>query len=145
MNQYHDRIEIGKNVQLVMNNCYVDCSNDEQIYGASYPVINISGSGRNSQISNVTITGRVGYGITVAEYNKSRLLLDQVKIPVGEDYALSLSGSAAMVTIRGEDSFLKTCKVSNGGCLIAEEGTIIGHNNYSGTYSAVSVDKGALE
>lgn len=142
MNQYHDRIEIGKNVQLVMNNCYVDCSNDEQIYGASYPVINISGSGRNSQISNVTITGRVGYGITVAEYNKSRLLLDQVKIPVGEDYALSLSGSAAMVTIRGEDSFLKTCKVSNGGCLIAEEGTIIGHNNYSGTYSAVSVDKG---
>ena len=142
MNQYHDRIEIGKNVQLVMNNCYVDCSNDEQIYGASYPVINISGSGRNSQISNVTITGRVGYGITVAESNKSGLLLDQVKIPVGEDYALSLSGSAAMVTIRGEDSFLRTCKVSNGGCLIAEEGTIIGHNNYSGTYSAVNVDKG---
>lgn len=142
MNQYHDRIEIGKNVQLVMNNCYVDCSNDEQIYGASYPVINISGSGRNSQISNVTITGRVGYGITVAESNKSGLLLDHVNIPVGEDYALSLSGSAAMVTIRGEDSFLRTCKVSNGGCLIAEEGTIIGHNNYSGTYSAVNVDKG---
>lgn len=133
---YSNRISIGRNVQLVMNNCYVDCSNDTYDSRYSYEVIKINDSGRNSQISNVTIEGKTYYGITVTENNKGGLLLDQVKIPDGR-YALSLSGSAATATIRGKESFLRVCQVSNGGHLIAEEGTIVGYQS-----PAVTVNEG---
>lgn len=133
---YPNRISIGRNVQLVMNNCYVDCSNDTYDSRYSYEVIKINNSGRNSQISNVTIKGMTYYGITVTENNKGGLLLDQVKIPDG-NYALSLSGSAATATIRGKESFLRVCQVSNGGHLIAEEGTIVGYQS-----PAVTVNEG---
>ena len=138
------RIRIGGKVRLVMNNCYVDCTNDS--YTGYLPsdesqVIYIQDSGSNSTISNVTIDKNSRCGIRVKGDDNVGLLLNQVKITDGY-CALSLSGSAAMGRIIGENSLLKHCEVSNGGRLIAEEGTIIGYRNGYYTYEAVRVDKG---
>lgn len=137
------RIRISGKVRLVMNNCYVDCTNDSYtVYVPSdeSQVIYIQNSGSNSTISNVTID-KNSRGIRVKGDDNVGLLLNQVKITDGY-CALSLSGSAAMGRIIGENSLLKHCEVSNGGRLIAEEGTIIGYRSGYYTYEAVRVDKG---
>ena len=139
------RIRIGGKVRLVMNNCYVDCTNDSYVGDFAQTddaqVIYIKNSKRDSEISNVTIEKNRYYGIRVIGDDNVGLLLNQVKITDGS-CALSLSGSAAMGRILGENSLLKRCEVSNGGRLIAEEGTIIGYRSGYYTYEAVRVDKG---
>lgn len=145
-------VKLNNNINLIMNNCYMDCSQcnvSNEIDASDYDlskVIMIKNAKGTSSVSNTEINGKFDFGILYEQNTEETLLLDQVKIlSFTTRNAVLKKGTAGTCVIRGENTVLDGCAVS-GGNVIAEAGTIRTH--YFRSYSrevyqpAMIVDSG---